>query len=172
MTRQVKAKLRFLRMGPRKVRLVADLIRNKKAVEAERVLMLLKKRAAKPMLKLLQSAMANAKNNFSLPTEDLKIATLMVDEGPTLKRWMPRARGRATPLRLRSSHITLILTGEDKEADKASGTKKIKADSKKPDSKKEDKKSETKKVATKAKPVAVTKGKKIEKKPSLKKKDK
>jgi len=170
MTRQVKAKLRFLRMGPRKVRLVADLIRNKKAVEAERILTLLKKQAARPMLKLLQSAMANAKNNFSLPVEDLKIATVMVDEGSTLKRWMPKARGRATPLRLRSSHITIILTGEDNEVEKAKDEKKSQAS--KTVVKKDAKSSGVKKPVIKAKTTAAVKAKKTDKKPQLKKKNK
>lgn len=114
MTREVTAKLRFLRIGPKKVRLVADLIRGKKTVRAVEILSLLNKRAARPLLKLLQSAMANAKNNFSLAPEEMKITGLMVDEGPMLKRWMPKARGQATPLRLRSSHITLILSTADK----------------------------------------------------------
>lgn len=106
---QVIAKLRFLRMGPRKVRLIADMIRGKKANRAVDLLSVMPKRAARPVLKLLNSAIANAKHNFSLAAEDLKIAQIYVDGGPVLKRWMPKAHGRATPVRERTSHISLVL---------------------------------------------------------------
>ena len=106
---EVTAKLRFLRIGPRKVRLITNLIRGRKAQKAVDMLTLLNKRNAKPVLKLLQSAVANAKHNYNLPVESLHIETIMVDGGPVLKRWMPKAHGRATPLRERTSHITLIL---------------------------------------------------------------
>ena len=119
MTQEVKAKLRFLKMGPRKVRLVADLIRGKKISKAVEVLSLLNKKAARPVLKLLLSAVANAKNNFSLEEKTLKLKSITVDEGPTLKRWMPKARGRATPIRERSSHVTIVLTGEKVEPKKS-----------------------------------------------------
>ncbi|MFA6485966.1 MAG: 50S ribosomal protein L22 [Candidatus Magasanikbacteria bacterium] len=106
---EVTAKLRFLRIGPRKVRLVADLIRGRKALQAVNALTLLNKIAARPVLKLLQSALANAKHNFQLDAENLRIKSITVDGGPVLKRWMPKAHGRATPIRERTSHINLVL---------------------------------------------------------------
>ncbi len=107
---EVTAKLRFLRMGPRKVRLVVDMIRGKKVLRALDILSVLPKRAALPILKLLNSAVANAKHNHSLAVEDLKVAEIYVDGGPVLKRSMPKAHGRATPIRERTSHINLVLT--------------------------------------------------------------
>lgn len=106
---EVKASLKYLRISPRKVRLVADLIRGKKVSEAENYLKILKKRAKEPLLKLLKSAIANARHNFNLSPENLYIAQLQVDEGPSLKRWMPRARGSASLIKKRSSHIYLVL---------------------------------------------------------------
>jgi len=106
---EVKAKLSYLRQGPRKVRLVTDTIRGRKVTTALNTLSLLNKRAALPILKLLRSAVANAKHNFSLVPENLRVAKITVDGGPVLKRWMPKAHGRATPVRERTSHIELVL---------------------------------------------------------------
>ncbi len=111
MIQEVRAQLRFLRMSPRKVRLLADLIRGRRVDTAVRTLSVLNKRAAKPVLKLVRSAIANAKHNFSLNENTLKVKSIMVDGGPVLKRWMPRAHGRATPIRERTSHISLVLIG-------------------------------------------------------------
>ena len=116
---EVTAKLRFLRMGPRKVRLIADMIRGKKVTRALDLLSVMPKRAARPVLKLLNSAVANAKHNHSLVVEDLKVAQIYVDGGPVLKRWMPKAHGRATPVRERTSHINLVLGTMEKKAPKA-----------------------------------------------------
>ncbi len=110
MSQEVTANLRFLRIGPRKVRLVADAIRGRKATFAIDVLEMMNKRAAKPMIKLLKSAIANAKHNHNLEVETLRVKSVMVDGGPVLKRWMPRAHGRATPVRERTSHINLVLS--------------------------------------------------------------
>lgn len=120
---EVTAKLRFLRIGPRKVRLIADLIRGRKAEKAVDMLTLSNKRNARPVLKLLNSAIANAKHNFNLPVAGLHIEKITVDGGPVLKRWMPKAHGRATPVRERTSHITLVL-GEDRVKGKKTDTKK------------------------------------------------
>ncbi len=109
MTTDVRAQLKFLRMSPRKVRLVADLMRGRSVLRTVNTLSLLNKRAAKPLLKLLRSAVANAEHNFSLSPENLKIATITVNAGPTLKRFTPKAHGRATPIRERMSHINLVL---------------------------------------------------------------
>ncbi|MFA5175088.1 MAG: 50S ribosomal protein L22 [Patescibacteria group bacterium] len=115
MEQRVTAKLNFLRMGPRKVRLVIDLIRGRKVTTAINTLSLLNKKAARPVLKLLNSAIANAKNNYSLPIESLRVETAMVDGGRVLKRSMPKAHGSATPVRERTSHVSLILVGSKEE---------------------------------------------------------
>jgi len=107
------AKLRHLRIAPRKVRLVADLIRGKMALQSLAVLNHITKRAARPMAKLLQSAIVNAKNNFQLDENILYISKLTVDEGPKLKRWRPRAMGRAYPIQKKTSHITIVLKEKD-----------------------------------------------------------
>ena len=115
---EVKAKLSFLRMGPRKVRLVADLMRGRKVSTAIDRLSLMNKKAARYLLKLLKSAVANAKNNFQLEVDNLRVKSITVDGGPVLKRWMPKAHGRATPIRERTSHINLVLIEEKVEAKK------------------------------------------------------
>jgi len=114
---EVSAKLRFLRMSPRKARLVCDVIRGMDAEEAQVQLQFLRKKAALPVLKLLNSAMANAENNFKLKRDNLFIKKITVDQGPTLKRWKPRAFGQPAMIRKRSAHITVIL-GEYKETPK------------------------------------------------------
>lgn len=99
-------------MSPRKVRLVVDAVRGLPVAAAETRLQFLPKLAAEPVLKLLRSAIANAEHNFHLKKEDLVIKTLVVDQGPTIKRSRPRAFGRAAPIRKRTSHITLVLADE------------------------------------------------------------
>ena len=111
---EVVAKLRYLRIAPRKVRLVADLVRGKKVEEAAHILTFTRKRAAKHILKLLNSAIANALHNFQLKKENLYIARIIVDEGPKLKRWRPRARGMAYEIQKKTSHITLVLKKQEK----------------------------------------------------------
>lgn len=106
---QVKVQLKHLRISPRKVRLVADLVRGLDVSTAQEQLMNLEKKSCKPILKLLNSALANAEHNFELQTDNLYIEKIFVEDGPTLKRWMPRAHGRATTIRKRTSHIYLIL---------------------------------------------------------------
>jgi large subunit ribosomal protein L22 len=105
----VHASLRHLRMAPRKVRLVVDLIRNLPVAEAELRLTFLKKDAAKPVLKLLRSAMANAEHNFKLDRSTLVVKAITADAGVTLKRFRPRAMGRAAPIRKRTTHVNLTL---------------------------------------------------------------
>jgi len=102
-------------MSPRKVRLVADLLKKRSVVMALAQLDNMTKMAARPLAKLLRSAIANAKHNFSMAEETLKVKQVIVNGGPVLHRWMPRAMGRATPIRKRSSHIELILEGEISE---------------------------------------------------------
>lgn len=112
---QVKAKLNYLRIAPRKVRLVADLIRGKKIEEAKTLLDFSLKKASRPLKKLLDSTIANATNNFQLDKKNLQISKITVDGGPTLKRWRARARGRAAPIQKRTSSITLILEGREEK---------------------------------------------------------
>ena len=106
---QVTAKLNNLRIAPRKVRLAANLIKGMDVNQARNQLRFLVKKSSESILKLLNSAAANAKNNFNLEENNLYVDKILVDEGPTLKRWLPRAFGRATPIMKRTSHITLIL---------------------------------------------------------------
>lgn len=109
---QTKAQLRFLRMSPPKVRLLIDAIRGKKIAQAQEILKASPKQAARPVLKLLQSAVANALHNDKAQLETLTVHTAFVDGGPILYRWMPKAHGRATKIRKRTSHITIVLEGE------------------------------------------------------------
>ncbi|KKP29699.1 MAG: 50S ribosomal protein L22 [Parcubacteria group bacterium GW2011_GWA2_31_28] len=109
----VKASLRYLKMSPRKVRLVADLVRNMNFIDAKAQLRINPRRASKPILKLLDSAEASAKHNFSLNKEDLSIFELRVDEGPRLKRLFYRSRGRADVKQKRMSHVSLILSNNN-----------------------------------------------------------
>lgn len=105
----VKAKLSYLRIAPRKVRLIADMIRRKKTGDAQAILSFTPKKGSRPVLKLLESAIANAKNNFQLDADNLYISKITVDEGPKYKRFMPRARGSASPIQKKTSHITICL---------------------------------------------------------------
>lgn len=106
---QTKAQLRYLRIAPRKVRLVVDMIRGKSVDKAQHILSFTTKKAANPVLKLLNSAVANAKNNLKLDTTNLFISKIEVNEGPKLKRWRPRARGRAYEIQKKTSHIIMVL---------------------------------------------------------------
>ena len=106
---EVRAKLKFARIGPRKAQLVADLIRGKGSEESLSVLMFTKKSAAKTISKLLKSAIANAGQNKTIDVDRLYVKKITVDQGPTMKRFMPRALGRATTIRKRSSHILIVL---------------------------------------------------------------
>jgi large subunit ribosomal protein L22 len=103
----VSATAKYLRVSPRKARLVVDLIRGKSVDEA-RAILLLTPRGASPIVgKVLDSAVANAENNHEMSADDLVVAKAFVDEGPTLKRFRPRAMGRATRIRKRTSHVTI-----------------------------------------------------------------
>jgi large subunit ribosomal protein L22 len=106
----MKASAKNVRISPRKVRLVVDTVRGKSVSQAMNILMFTRKKAAKPVQKLLRSAVANANENDGISeVDDLFIDRIMVDEGPTLKRYTPRARGRATPIHKRTSHIQIVL---------------------------------------------------------------
>ena len=121
--KNIEAKLNYLRMSPRKIRLVASLISGKKVGEALAQLDFLAKRAAHPIAKLLKSAINNAKNNFKIKDENnLKVKGITVDAGPTYKRSMPRARGMAYTIRKRTSKVTVTLA-EDKPENKKQNKK-------------------------------------------------
>lgn len=110
---QAIAKLNYLQMAPRKVRLIAGLIRGLSVNEAEAQLMLHARRASLPILKLLRSCVANAKQS-NMDTAKLIVAKITVDQGPMLKRSLPRAMGRATPIHKKMSHIILVLEESSK----------------------------------------------------------
>lgn len=106
----MKAILRFLRISPRKTRLVADLVRGKSVDEAISILTVTRRAASDPLSKLIQSAIANAENADSeIDLDGLYIREIYVNEGPTLKRFRPRAMGRATRINKRTSHVTCLL---------------------------------------------------------------
>ena len=106
---QAKAILRYARISPRKVNIVNDLIRNKNVGTARGILMNTPKAASELLIKLLDSAVANAENNFGMDTDKLYIAEIYANAGPTLKRVRPRAQGRAFRIRKRTSHITIVV---------------------------------------------------------------
>jgi large subunit ribosomal protein L22 len=107
---EVTAHLRNLRQSPTKVRLVIDLVRGMDAGTAVQQLRYVQKRAALPVAKLIQSAMANAEHNFKLDPASLMIKEIRADEGTVLKRWQPKAFGSAGKIRKRNSHITVVLS--------------------------------------------------------------
>lgn len=126
-TMEIKASLKHIRMSPKKIRLVVDVIRGMETGKALDQLKFANKRAVGPIEKLIKSGIANAINNFELDENNLYIREIRVDEGVTLKRWMPRAYGRATPIRKRSSHIILTLAEIKKSGKKKAQKKKIEA---------------------------------------------
>ena len=111
---QAKAIARTVRIAPRKVRLVVDLIRGKQIGEAVAILRHTPKAASPVVEKVLQSAVANAEHNYELDINNLVVSEVFVDEGPTLKRFRPRAQGRASAINKRTSHITIVVS-EKKE---------------------------------------------------------
>ncbi|EGL82010.1 ribosomal protein L22 [Caldalkalibacillus thermarum TA2.A1] len=111
---EARAVARYVRIAPRKVRLVIDLIRGKEVGEAIAILRHTPKAASPVVEKLLKSAVANAEHNYNMDPDNLVISKIYCDEGPTLKRFRPRAMGRASRINKRTSHITVVLT-EKKE---------------------------------------------------------
>ena len=106
---ETKASLRGVRLSVDKGRLVADLIRGKKVDQALNVLQFTQKKAAVIIKKVLESAIANAEHNDGADVDELTVKTIMVDEGPIMKRFMPRARGRANQIFKRTSHVTVVV---------------------------------------------------------------
>ena len=109
-----RAIARYIRISSRKVKIVIDLIRGKSVKEAEAILRYTPKAATEPVLKLLNSAVANAENNLELNRDDLYVAEVYANQGPTLMRYRPRARGCASRIRKRTSHITIVLDQQAK----------------------------------------------------------
>jgi large subunit ribosomal protein L22 len=112
---KVRAQAKYIRQSPYKVRRVLDLVRGLPVDDARNVLAFTNRKAAGTVLKVLASAVANAEHNFALDEEDLHVSEAFADEGPTLKRYRPRARGRATPIHKRTSHITIVVADEEDE---------------------------------------------------------
>lgn len=106
---EVRATAKHTRISSRKVRLVVDLVRGKRVDQALNQLKFLHKKASVPVRKVVESAIANAEHNYELKKDNLYIKEIRVDEGRTLHRWMPRAYGRATPIRKRTSNINVVL---------------------------------------------------------------
>ncbi|GAA1552484.1 50S ribosomal protein L22 [Actinomadura kijaniata] len=119
---EARAQARFIRVTPRKARRVVDLIRGLPAAEAQAVLRFAPQAASEPVGKVLASAIANAEHNFKLDSDTLVVSRAWVDEGPTLKRFRPRAQGRAYRINKRTSHITVVVESRD-EASAAGGKK-------------------------------------------------
>ena len=111
-----RAQARYIRESPNKVRRVLDLVRGLPVDEARIVLEFTNRKAAGTIVKVLDSAVANAEHNFALDADELYVAEAYADEGPTLKRWRPRARGRATKIRKRTSHITIVVAETEEVA--------------------------------------------------------
>ena len=107
------ATAKTVRIAPRKVRQVVDLIRGKDVAEATTILRFANKGASEPVFKVLKSAIANAEHNYDLDAEDLYVSEAYVNEGPTLKRFRPRARGAASGINKRTSHITVVVSEKE-----------------------------------------------------------
>ena len=106
----VRARARYVRVAPRKARLVADQVRGLPVTQAQTLLEFSSRGAARDVAKLIASAAANAENNHDLVADDLRVAEIRVEEGPTLKRWRARARGRATRIEKKTCHMSVVLT--------------------------------------------------------------
>jgi len=125
---EIKAKARFIRISPRKVRIVIDQLRGLPAQKALDQLQFINKGSVRPVKKLIDSAIANAENNFGLDKKDLYIKKIIANDGPILKRWRPRAYGRSTMIRKRTSHIELVLGVKEGATAKAVAKKSVKED--------------------------------------------
>jgi len=110
---EVKATAKYVRMAPRKVRLVVDQIRNMPVEEALEKLQFVNRAAAEPVAKVLRSAVANAENNSGMRSRNLVVSQAYVDEGPTIKRYRPRAKGAASRINKRTSHITIVVAPKE-----------------------------------------------------------
>ncbi|HKG36248.1 MAG TPA: 50S ribosomal protein L22 [Solirubrobacterales bacterium] len=109
----VRASARYVRVAPRKARLVADQVRGMQIERARALLAFSPRNAARDIQKLIESAASNAENNHDLVADEMRVAEITVDEGPTLRRYRPRALGRATRINKRTSHISVALSPEE-----------------------------------------------------------
>ena len=109
---KVTSTLRYARISPQKTRLIINMIRGSEVLQAMKLVQFLPQKAAKIVRKILDSAVANAENNFGLDIDDLKVTRAFVNEAPTLKRFRARARGRGTRILKRNSHITIEISDE------------------------------------------------------------
>jgi large subunit ribosomal protein L22 len=107
---KVRASAKYVRQAPRKTRVVADQVRGLPLAKALALLSFSTRGAAVDVKKLLESAAANAENNHDLDADELRVAAINVDEGPTLRRWRPRARGRATRIEKKTCHVSVVLS--------------------------------------------------------------
>lgn len=112
---QVRNVGRYIHVSPRKARRVAELIKGKHVDEALNILLMTPSKPARYIYKLLKCAIGNAENDYELSRDELYVANVIVNQGPMLKRWIARARGRADMRRRRTSHITVILESEEGE---------------------------------------------------------
>ena len=144
---EVKAKARFLRISPKKIRLVIDMVRGEKVSKALEQLKFSKKAAKYPVIKLLNSAIANAEHNFELKQGNLFIKKITADGGPILKRWRARAMGRGASIKKRTTHLTIVLDEVEPSATKAKKVRPTKATQgdKRPSSEVKSKKSQSNK---------------------------
>lgn len=106
---EVRATAKYIRMSPRKVKLIADAVRGRPVPDVLAALGVMPQSAAFAVAKVVKSAAANAENNYGLSPNELFVTRVLADEGPTLKRWRPRSHGRVSPVLKRSSHITVIV---------------------------------------------------------------
>lgn len=121
--KEAKAIAKYVRIAPRKVRIVMDLIRGKAVADAFAILKFTPKRGATLITKVLKSAVANAENNFDMDADKLFVSTCFVDQGPTMKRYHPRSRGQAFSILKHTSHITVVVSEKEKEEAKIDETK-------------------------------------------------
>ena len=110
---RVSATAKYLRASTRKTRLVTNAITGKRVEEATALLRFMPQAAARDVARVLKSATANAENNHNLTAEDLVVADAVADEGPTIKRWRPRAQGRAFPIHKPMTHITIVVADQE-----------------------------------------------------------
>jgi large subunit ribosomal protein L22 len=114
--KEAKAIAKYVRIAPRKVRIVMNLIRGKDIADAFAILKFTPKRGATLIEKVLKSAVANAENNFDMDADKLFVSTCFVDQGPTIKRYHPRSRGQAFSILKHTSHITVVVSEKESEA--------------------------------------------------------
>jgi large subunit ribosomal protein L22 len=166
------ATAKYIRMSPTKARQVVDLIRGRHVEDARRVLRFTSRAASAPVAKVLESAVANAEHNGGLPADELVVARAWVDEGPTLRRFRPRALGRATRIRKRTCHIAVVVgrpTQQLEETERPARRRPTRTGAGKPDESKPDRKKTTRKSTAKTTAKDTTRKKKTARRSTAKK---